>query len=170
MVYRSKFRRGGFRRRQRSTRWTGDQTTAVQTTAAGATGSFNMLVPGDYEVSSTLEEGGRGRLERIIGTLSLSSAGGNSEYSMAMFAIDEAAFGVGSNDPAAFASIRNGDVIWMRVGVSGNRTVDGKYETIEFDIKARRRLEDTGVFFAIHNVGATAIQWHLGFRMLLVGI
>lgn len=170
MAFRSRYRRGGFKRRRQATRWTGDQTTAVQTTAAGANGSFNMLVPSDYEVNTILEEGGKGRLERIIGTLSLSSAGGNSEYSVAMYAIDEAAFGVGSYDPSLFNNIRNGDCIWMRVGVSANRTVDGKYETLAFDIRARRRLEDTGVFFVIKVVGATAIQWHLGFRMLLVGI
>lgn len=175
MAFRSRGRRGGFKRRRRArTRWTGDQTTAIQNLAAATAAQFIMLTPTDYELNPLLEEGGGGRVERIVGQLALSSAGGNAGFAVAILAPDQAALFVqtaGTNDPSVFETIRNGDVMWMRVGVSKNRTVDGGYEVLDFDIRVRRRLEDTGVLFVIKNISAaTSLDWHLGYRMLIANV
>lgn len=174
MAFRSK--RFGRRRRfggsrKVKTRWTGDFLTDPQVTAGQASTTFALLAPSDYEVSTLLEPGGGARCERIVGALSMYATVGVAEFAAGIWAIDSVAAGGiafgGSYDPGVFNSIRNGDLMWWTCGLT--QPLPGEILRIEWDIKVRRKLEDTVIILVVSDYAAAAntITWHAGFRVLL---
>lgn len=172
MAFRSRrFGRGRrFGARTKKPRWTGDFLTDPIVVAGQALGQFNLLIPGDYELSAFLEQGGGARFERLVGNLNLYANVGVAEWAAAIYAIDVAAaaavFG-GTYDPGQFLSLRDGDVIWWACGLA--QPLPGPITRINWDIRVKRKLESTAIVLVISDyaVAANTITFHAGFRMLL---
>lgn len=127
-------------------RWTGDLSTTPTSIANGALGFLSLVVPGDYEQSTTLEQGGV-TLMRTRMSVSLNSEVAGTDLSMAVMVLDEAhtpTFG-GTGDPGVFAQLISGNVLWHRRMLLQPEVPF--YD--EVDIRVRRLLEETSVHFVL---------------------
>jgi len=179
LAFRSKRR---FRRRSggrtRKLRWTGDILTDFATTNSQALATLDLLLPADYELNPLLEQGGGARFERLVGALTLWGIVANAQFAACIIAVDSAAgggIGFGAfGDPKEFQTLRDGDVVWWTCGIVPVSTAANGCTPlrIEWDIRVKRKLEDTRFVLVITNdsPAATPILWYAGFRMLLANI
>lgn len=163
------FRRRRFGRRPKlPVRWTGNFTDAETTTAAGAVGSLTLIDPSDYRQQATMEESGA-TLLRVRGFFCARATVIGALAHIAIYVPDEAltvAAG-GALDPTQFGNFIRGDLIFhgvFTVPVGANAAP----LMVPIDVKARRRLADQNVMFAI-KATAQAVTWTMSGRCLLRG-
>lgn len=167
MARRRIFRRGGSLRRAIPLRWTGEGTTAANTTAAGAITTSEIVATTDYEQSSTLEEGGVTlvRLRGWFGCYCTTIGAICAVHIVAIDASEDVSSG-SSNSPLSLeGDLRNGQVLW-RWGTILAPVNDSKM--VEFDIKAKRRLQDTRIMLVVASFVQTT-TWTYSARALLRG-
>lgn len=163
MAFRRRRRFGG-RRSRLPLRWTGDLSASVVTQAGAGLGYLTVVLPADYEQSATMEQGGA-TLLRIRGEWSMrctvAAAG-----CVAVFAADEAVFPVagGNYDPLLFSQLIRGDLLFREAYI----LPVGGYKTIVFDVKARRRLQDTQIHCVLSNTIGT-VEYNVTGRALIRG-
>lgn len=167
MASRRFFRPRRFSRRGLSrTRWTGEAVTAEQSTAANNITISDIVTPADYEQSSTLEQGAA-TLLRVRGDVSFRTATSGAIFAVTVLALDEdEGFSVGgANDPLTLnGDLRNGEILWRKSGLM----VAAWPIYIEFDIRAKRRLQQTRVTIAVKALVQTVI-WQYSARALIKG-
>jgi len=167
----------GFRRRNRfparprvsrATQWTGDFTNVVTALPAATIGTLQLVVPGDYQDTATVEPGGV-TLLRIRGWLNVTTALNNSPFWAGIYVSESTPFtGAGTDtDPGVFAGIINGDLVWWNMGMV-HAAPEDPYR-IEIDVKAKRKLESENVTFRILS-GANALTYVMGARCLLSAV
>ena len=131
---------------------------------SGSLGFLTIVSSNDYEQSATLEQGGV-TLQRIIGGLSIVETA-VSQVGMAIYMLDEgftpAVGGVG--DVLVFSQLIRGDLLWHRI-----LAVDTVRQHIEFDVRARRRLEDASVHLCVSNGGPGTLTVVSHARALIAG-
>lgn len=141
-------------------RWTGDLLLAEDTVAAAATDANAIVVPADYEQSTTMEQSGV-TLLRIRGTVLLRATVTGALAYMAIFAVHENA---PINNPNTLAGFIDSNCLWRSVTMVPTDTV----HRLELDVKAQRRLQDDQLVFAISAVAQT-VTYSFGLRCLLRG-
>lgn len=133
---------------------------AEDTVAAGATDANAIVVPPDYEQSTTMEQSGV-TLLRIRGTVLLRATVVGALAYMAIYSVHENA---PVNNPNTLAGFIDSNCLWRSlVMVPIDRPM-----RIELDVKAQRRLQDDQLVFAISAVAQT-VTYSFGLRCLLRG-
>jgi len=157
------FRSRGGRRSRLPLRWTGDRS-ALATQAGAGLGYLSVVVPGDYEQSATMEQGGATAV-RLRGDWMLRctvAAFGE----VAVFVADEGIFPVagGNFDPFLFSQLIRGDLLFRQLYV----LPVGGYVHIVVDSKRRVKLQDTQIHMVLSNVIGT-VEYAVAGRVLIRG-
>lgn len=162
MAFRGRTRRarGSRSRTLVAKRWSGDFLLAEDTVAAAATDQNVVLAPEDYRQQASLEASSV-TLTRIRGDVSVrATVIGGVAFAM-VYVAHVATAGIAPN---TFAGFIDGNVLWFKVlQVPTTEPV-----RVELDIKARRRLENEQVIFAI-SAAAQTVTYMFNLRCLLLG-
>jgi len=152
MTFRSKRRRGGFRRPRVPLRWTAQHDILVLTT--GTLDSGVLVAPTDYEFSTTLEPSGA-VIKRIRGWIDVGFSGTVTPATaricfgiLRMDADTGTVFGA-TGDPRIAAQLIAEDWLWtkgMFLSTIAAQATNG-WNAFEVDVQAQRRLKDDDIRF-----------------------
>jgi len=127
--------------------------------------SSDIIIPADYQQQATLESGGA-TVVRVRGWFSARATviGGIVGVTIFVRDDDEAA-GIGlANIPLTLeGDLASGQILWR---YSTQVPIDVRQ--VEFDIKVKRRLQDSRITLAVASYGQTTL-WHYSARALIVG-
>jgi len=136
--------RGGLKSRE--LRWTGDMTTALTNVPINSLSFIDLVVPGDYRQSATLEAGNV-TLMRIRGIFSYKTAAVLDGMIHAGIFVHDAtynpAFGV-TLDPGLFTSFIEPNLLWHYGAIGG--LVDDAF-TVPIDVKVKRKMVNQNITF-----------------------
>lgn len=149
----------------RTRRWTADQSTALAAVVSPNLGFLTVVVPGDYEQSATMEQGGV-TLLRLRGNLNCVNSVANADVALGIWVGDEGLAPVfGANfDPFLFSQLIRGELLYHRRLIVGTTPVN-----IEVDVKAKRKLSDSSIHMVLGTLGPGTLTVSASGRALLLG-